>query len=588
MRNLSDQVTVFDISVSHPDTLDKNHPDYTTVMRALDRQTVQFTRRGIRDVAPMDAAFQRMNDLCETPFYVQIDEDMILHPHAVETLYNGITMELDDVAIYCLSLWDQHLGIPILGVKIYRADVVKNYPYRATYSCEVEQIDRMVRDGYRIVVKHPGMAAMQNHPDIVGQHGVSWTPRLIWERYMRLGQKYQRRPQIMGWVKDLAIRFLGRFKQQQNELDFYAFMGLIAGLTGDEETNTEKDFREYDNLTAFNKLYTLPLFGEKRPLVITPLRNQTAEDPKPLAPEGPRELNVYLTQTCNFKCGFCPRQHGGVEEFEYQALAPILEGVLDIFPMIKGACVAGFGEPLTSDYLDNVLNCLLQRKLFVGLITNGSLVSTRLPLLLKYSPNYVSVSMNAVTAAAHQAITGTKSFERVIKGIDLLVSAGIHVMLSFVMHQKNLDQIPDFLAFAEQHKVTNVVLHNTLPLANQRYDDPSFWEYVLTLDNTAVLDALEQAKQHPLAEHVSHWPVLISKDRHKNPLLCNSPFTSIGVDGRGFTTGCRRVMPPAEDFTHYTAEKCWYNKRYLELRQQLRAEAPRQDVCDMCFGNWRG
>ena len=44
-------------------------------------------------VAPMSAALQRMHDLCTTSHYIQVDEDMLLFPHAVETLERAIRFQ---------------------------------------------------------------------------------------------------------------------------------------------------------------------------------------------------------------------------------------------------------------------------------------------------------------------------------------------------------------------------------------------------------------------------------------------------------------------------------------------------------------
>ena len=50
----------------------------------------------------------------------------------------------------CFLLRDVHLDKPIYGVKIYKHEIFKAYPYNLVHnSCEVEQLERMQRDGYR-------------------------------------------------------------------------------------------------------------------------------------------------------------------------------------------------------------------------------------------------------------------------------------------------------------------------------------------------------------------------------------------------------------------------------------------------------
>lgn len=56
---------------------------------ALKKQDCTFKIQHIRDTFPMSRAFQRMPDECQTPYFVQVDGDMILKPHAIRTLYEG-------------------------------------------------------------------------------------------------------------------------------------------------------------------------------------------------------------------------------------------------------------------------------------------------------------------------------------------------------------------------------------------------------------------------------------------------------------------------------------------------------------------
>jgi len=42
-------------------------------------------------------AFQAMLDTCDTPYYVQVDEDMLLHPDAVRRLHASMRLTSDGV-----------------------------------------------------------------------------------------------------------------------------------------------------------------------------------------------------------------------------------------------------------------------------------------------------------------------------------------------------------------------------------------------------------------------------------------------------------------------------------------------------------
>src|SRR5262249_10493069 len=126
--DLADRVTVFVTTVGAP--------SYDACRQHLAAQDCAYRLEVIDRVAPMNAAFQRMLDDCQTPFFVQVDEDMLLYPHAVRTLYERMAGADASVAMTIADLYDVHLERCILGVKIYRHEIVRRYPFAAAQSFE--------------------------------------------------------------------------------------------------------------------------------------------------------------------------------------------------------------------------------------------------------------------------------------------------------------------------------------------------------------------------------------------------------------------------------------------------------------------
>ncbi len=76
-----DDLTVFIISTGEDTAKD--------CVDSLRSQDVTFEINIIENVFPMSKAFQSMPERCRTPYFIQVDADMILEPHAVRTLYEG-------------------------------------------------------------------------------------------------------------------------------------------------------------------------------------------------------------------------------------------------------------------------------------------------------------------------------------------------------------------------------------------------------------------------------------------------------------------------------------------------------------------
>jgi len=240
-RDLRDQVTAFVTSVGAP--------SYEACRLHLARQDCGVRVETIEHVAPMSAAFQRMHDACTTPYYVQVDEDMLLYPDALAVLHEKIAAAPPTVAVVVGWLHDVHLARPIQGVKIYRHAAVRPYPYRDVRGCEIDQLRRMAADG----LIHTVLARDDGTPHVLGLHGTHWTPRGIYERFYTLERARRRYPRNLRWLEAWPAILTERVLERRAPLDFYALMGLVAGaLAPVDGTGHEKDFRTYDRLPGFD------------------------------------------------------------------------------------------------------------------------------------------------------------------------------------------------------------------------------------------------------------------------------------------------------------------------------------------------
>ena len=241
--NLSDQVTVFITTVGAP--------SYDACLDHLGQQDCQFATQIIDRVAPMNTAFQKMLDDCTTPYYVQLDEDMLLRPNAVRWLYKTMIEAEPNVAIVCAYLFDVHLERPIQGVKIFRHDIVRNYPFAAVESCELNHNERLELAGFKVRIFEPEEIA-ESDDGTLGLHGTHWTPETIYDRFSNLERKYRRFPEKLQWVAELPGPILQRFLEEGSEIDAFALLGVIAGrLASIDDAGTEKDYRTYKNLPGF-------------------------------------------------------------------------------------------------------------------------------------------------------------------------------------------------------------------------------------------------------------------------------------------------------------------------------------------------
>lgn len=249
--DLTDEVTIFVLTVGSG-----TFPECMTRVQAQDcRAGIEVIDR----VAPMSAAMQEMHERCKTPMFVQVDEDMMLYPHAVRTLYRRLVDSTPGVAQVTYQLWDPHAARIVYGVKIYRHEIVRRYPYRNVQACEWDQSRRFKADGFtdkRIPIENEFQAGKA----VLGEHRCDSTVFSLFERYQTLECKLRRHDEqkpttSAPWVEEQAGIFLERFLATGALPDLYALMGVIAGrLAPVESAGVEKDFREYRELPGFESL----------------------------------------------------------------------------------------------------------------------------------------------------------------------------------------------------------------------------------------------------------------------------------------------------------------------------------------------
>jgi len=232
------------------------------------------------------------------------------------------------------------------------------------------------------------------------------------------------------------------------------------------------------------------------------------------------------------------------------------------FPTVQGVCLAGFGEPLLLPELPEIVSYLKSRNIYIGLITNG--------LLLDHFPDvadmcdYVSVSLNSAAGEEYSETTGANKFEKVIENIKLTTKFHSSVYLSFVMGQFNKDKYVDYIRLSETLGVKMVHLHNLLPHGDMEYFNANI-----------LREPLERI--HSTVEY--SLPTVVPETHPSN---CQSPFMSLGIDGDGNISGCRRVDMPQKENGKFMSLNYSSDTYLNKIRNRVQTNT---DICKHCFGN---
>ncbi|NGZ02945.1 MAG: hypothetical protein CV090_07845, partial [Nitrospira sp. WS238] len=220
-------------------------PAFPSCKAALDaQQGTTFKLEIIRNVCPFNAAAQAMIDRCTTPYFIQVDEDMILEPDAVVTMESAMAAAPDDVGMICFHLFDDDRGMPIQGVKIYRTAHMKSLSFRDVKASEMDLLEQMGRQNIQWIL----------HSDVKGRHGTHYTPETMYRRYKTMYEKDIRQWNLL--TADIH-RKADAFRRTGDPLQLFALLGAAHGIINAPlAADREKDARAYElpELDVFKRL----------------------------------------------------------------------------------------------------------------------------------------------------------------------------------------------------------------------------------------------------------------------------------------------------------------------------------------------
>ena len=128
-----------------------------------------------------------------------------------------------------------------------------------------------------------------------------------------------------------------------------------------------------------------------------------------------------------------------------------------------GVLQIGFsgGEPLARRDLVELIRAAREAKLYTNLITSGiGLDDDRLHALRDAGLDSIQLSFQSDESSLADEIAGARAHERKLEVAAKIRAAGIPLSLNFVIHRRNIDQLPQMIDLAEALGAERVELAN--------------------------------------------------------------------------------------------------------------------------------
>jgi hypothetical protein len=174
----------------------------------------------VEHVLPFYRAINEGAGRVRTPFFVQVDADMILDPDCVRTLRDAMR---DDVGILVAELRDALCG-QVVGIKLFRTECFENGGMPDSVSQDTDFGARLAARGWRTAYIEHGGGGQEGRPT-VGEHRPDYTAAYTYRKFLLEGAKLRHR----GARHGLFWR-MGTLEEHPHAMSGLAQLALGHGL----------------------------------------------------------------------------------------------------------------------------------------------------------------------------------------------------------------------------------------------------------------------------------------------------------------------------------------------------------------------
>jgi len=227
-----------------------------------------------------------------------------------------------------------------------------------------------------------------------------------------------------------------------------------------------------------------------------------------------------LTYNCNLRCKMCPFWKRSSEDSSIEREKAILRRIYD-----SGACGIAFegGEPLLRNDLVEILAFSRSLPLHTSLITNGTLLESRIDEIASYVNGVVYVSLDGL-GKTHDTIRGVSGcFRKAVKGI-IASREKVSVTINTTIMAENINEIEDMVKLAKELdiKISVAVAHE---YCNTKASAPASHE----IREIAVKLVEMKKKGYPLVNSINYFKVIA---KEKNWTCKPWSMVNLGPEGK--------------------------------------------------------
>lgn len=163
-------------------------------------------------------------------------------------------------------------------------------------------------------------------------------------------------------------------------------------------------------------------------------------------------IDISLTKKCNLHCDYCSALASSDYDDSQELTVEEYKNIFDqIDKMHVHRISLGGGEPFVRKDFFDILELATQHKFATVINTNATLIDEEVALkLAKYNFSRICVTLDGSRKETHEKHRGKNTFEKVIKGINILKKYELPVSTLFTLNSDNADDLINTIKLNEK------------------------------------------------------------------------------------------------------------------------------------------
>lgn len=299
--------------------------------------------------------------------------------------------------------------------------------------------------------------------------------------------------------------------------------------------------------------------------------------------QAPYKIDVALTYGCNNQCPHC---YNEANRFEMPSLRlkdwdQVFDRIAELG--IPHVILTGGEATLNPDFVE-IVRYADQKGMIVGLNSNGRYLGHApfMQSIAEAGLNHVQVTLGSCDPEVHNAMMGADSFEQTVRGIQVALESGIHVITNTTLMQSNIGQVAEIVDFLYELGIRTFAMNGMIysggGYAHPNALPPEKMEALIAYVRYLADEKGMRFLWYTPTDYCQLSPLALDVGVKK----CNAAEYSICIEPNGDVLPCQSYYVSAGNFLSDPWEHIWSSDLFHSFRD--REENPQISMLpEMCW-----